>query len=38
MHFLSSKVHNIMSVGSAIEKIQKIVEEKEAKRSEHRRR
>jgi hypothetical protein len=36
VHFLSSRVHNNMSAKSAIEKLQKIVKEKEAQKSEHR--
>jgi len=35
VHFLSFRIHNIMSAKSAIEKLQRIAREKEAQRSEH---
>ncbi len=37
-HFWSSKVHINMSAKNVIEKLQRIAREKEAKKSEHRRR
>jgi hypothetical protein len=36
VHLRSFKVHNNMSVESAIEKLHQIIREKEAQRSEHR--
>ncbi len=38
MHFQSFRVHNIMSVESATERLQIIAKEKEMQRSEHKRR